>query len=45
MVTEKAIKVGKLILKAIEKNREHKRETYDDILVRMLKLNSKGWKR
>jgi len=39
MTTSKPVKVSEKILKKIEENREHKRETYSDILERLLKLN------
>ena len=39
MVTGKAVKVNEKILKKIEDNREHPRETYSDILERLLKIN------
>jgi len=44
MVTIKPIKVDKDVLDKLEKNRKHFRETPNDILRRLLKLNSKKLK-
>ena len=38
MTTVKQIKVGQKVLDKIEENKKYPRETYDDILMRLLKL-------
>jgi len=44
MVGIKTIKIGQELLDLIEKKRTHHRETYDEILMRLLKLNSNKMK-
>ena len=42
MVTTKPIKVDDEVKSTLDMKKKHKRETYNDVLRRVLKLNGKG---